>query len=139
MEKVTLEKQLTIITNNETGMLADVAGLIASNGINIENFCAYTIGEKAIFHFLTSDNEMVKSALEGKGYQIEESEVILLRLWNRPGSLAAVAANLKPHGIDIEHIYGTSSLSGERMTVIFSSNDNEKAVELFATMIVEEG
>jgi len=139
MEKVTLEKQLKIITNNKAGMLADVAGLIADKGINIENFCAYASGEKAVFHLLTNDNEKAKSALQGKGYQIEENKVILLRLWNRPGSLASVAAKLKLHGINLEHVYGTSSLSGERMTVIFSSDNNEKASEIFSTMIVEEG
>ncbi len=138
MEKVTLEKQLNVTTNNKTGMLADVAGLIADRGINIENFCAYASGEKAIFHLLTNDNEKVKSILEGKGYQIEETEVILIRLWNRPGSLASVTAKLKLHGINLEHVYGTSSLSGERMTVIFSSDDNEMASEIFTTMIVEE-
>jgi hypothetical protein len=138
MEKVTKEKQLKVTTDNKLGMLAEVTRLVADNGVNIENFCVYASGEKAVFYLLTSDNEKAKNALQGKGYQIEETEVILLRLWNRPGSLASVTSKLRPHGINLEYVYGTSSLDGERMTVVFSSDDNERASEVFTTMIIED-
>jgi hypothetical protein len=70
--------------------------------------------------------------------QVEEKEVILLRLWNRPGSLASVATKLRHHGVNLEHLYGTNSRGGERMTVIFSSDDNAKAAEVFTTEVIDE-
>lgn len=90
------------------------------------------------FSALTSDNEKAKIALQEKGYRVEETEVILLRLWNRSGSLASVTSKLKPHGIHLDHVFGTSSQGGERMTVVFSSDDNEKAAEVFTTMVIED-
>jgi hypothetical protein len=138
MEKVTTEKQIKVTVDNKLGMLAEVAGLIADKGVNIENFCAYVNGEKKVICLLTSDNEKAKNALQGKGYQIEETEVILMRLWNRSGSLASVTSKLKPHGINLENVYGTSSEGGERMTVVFSSDDNEKAAEVFTNMVIED-
>jgi hypothetical protein len=139
MEKVTTEKQLIITAEDKEGMLSEVAGLIADNGVNIDNFCAYSSGGKAVLRLITGNNAKAVQALEGRGFHIEETEVILLRLWNRPGSLSSVTAKLKPHGIFLEHVYGTSSMGGERMSVIFSSNDNEKAASIFTSMVLEEG
>jgi len=139
MEQVTKEKQLKVVTDNKVGRLSEVAGLVADKGVNIGNICAYTSDKEAIIYLLTSDNARARKALEGKGFRIEEEEVILLRLWNRAGSLAAVTARLKKNGIDIEYVYGTSTMSGERMTVVFSSDDNDRAVEVFASMLLEDG
>jgi hypothetical protein len=138
MEKVTKEKQIVVTADNKLGMLAEVTGLIADQHVNIENFCAYANGDKVVFGFLTSDNEKAKNALQAKGYRVEETEVILLRLWNRSGSLASVTSKLKPHGIHLDHVFGTSSQGGERMTLVFSSDDNEKAAEVFTTMVIED-
>jgi hypothetical protein len=137
MEKVTREKELVVTTGNKAGTLAEITDAVASQGVNIEHFCAYTIGDKAVFCLLTSDNEKAKAALEPKGFQVKEDDVILLRLWNRPGSLAAVAKKMKQGGVDLENVYGTSSKIGERMTFIFSTKDNDKAAELAATMVLD--
>ena len=137
MEKVTREKELVVTADNRAGTLAEITDSVASKGVNIEHFCAYAIGNQAVFCLLTSDNEKAKACLEAKGFQIKETDVILLRLWNRPGSLAAVAKKMKQNGIDLEYVYGTSSKIGERMTFIFSTKDNDKAVEVAATMVIE--
>ena len=138
MEKVTKEKQLTIATQNEAGTLAEVTGVVADNRVNIENVCAYTAGDVAVFHLLTNDNEKAKEALETKGYKVTETEVIVVHVWNRPGSLSAVATKFRQHAIDLQYVYGTSSPAGEKMTIIFSSEDNDKAAEVFDSMVIEE-
>jgi hypothetical protein len=138
MEKVIKEKQLTVITQNEVGKLAEVTGAVADNGVNIENVCAYTSGDVAVFHLLTNDNEKARNALEEKGYGVVETEVIVLHLWNRPGSLSAVATKFRQHAIDLQYVYGTNSLAGEKMTVVFSAKDNDKAMEVFDSMVIED-
>ena len=42
MEKVTKEKQLTVVMQNAMGALATVTGIVADKGANIENVCAYS-------------------------------------------------------------------------------------------------
>jgi hypothetical protein len=139
MEKVMREKQLTVVTQNALGTLAEVTSVVANIGVNIENVCAYAAGDVAIFHFLTDNNETARSALEEKGYRVMETEAIVLQMWNRPGSLSAVARKFRQHGIDLQYVYGTSSLGGEKMTMVFSSEDNAKAAEVFDSIVVEEG
>ena len=137
MEKVTREKELVVATENKAGTLAEITDAVADKGVNIEHLCAYAIGDKAVFCLLTSDNKKARASLEAKGFQVKETEVILLRLWNRPGSLASVAKKMKQSGIDLEYVYGTSSQIGERMTFIFSTKDNDKAAEVAAAMVID--
>ena len=138
MERVTKEKQLTVVMQNTAGTLAEVTGVVADKGVNIENICAYTAGDVAVFHLLTDDNEKARKALEKEGYRVAETEVIVIQVWNRPGSLSAVATKFRQHAIDIQYVYGTSSLAGEKMTIVFSSKDNDKAAEVFDSMVIEE-
>ena len=138
MEKVTKEKQLTVVMQNTVGTLAEVTGVVAEKGVNIDNVCAYTVGDVAVVHLLTDDNEKTRAALEKEGYRVLETEVILVQVWNRPGSLSAVATKFRQHAINVQYVYGTSSLAGEKMTIVFSSEDNDKAAEVFDSMVIEE-
>jgi hypothetical protein len=138
MEKVTKEKQLTVVMQNKIGTVAEVTGVVADKGVNIENVCAYTAGDVAVFHLLTDDNQKARKALEEEGYPVAETEVIVVHVWNRPGSLSAVAAKFRQHAIDIRYVYGTSSSGGEKMTIVFSAEDNDKAAEVFDSMVIDE-
>jgi hypothetical protein len=138
MEKVTKEKQLTVVMENRVGAVAEVTGAVADKGVNIENVCAYAAGDVAVFHLLTDDNEKARKALEKEGYRVVETEVIVVHVWNRPGSLSAVATKFRQHAINLQYVYGTSSLGGEKMTIVFSSEDNDKAAEVFDSMVIDE-
>jgi ACT domain-containing protein len=138
MEKVMKKIQLKIVTKNSYGLLAEVTGLVADKGVNIEDLCAYANGDEATLYVLTNDNSKAREVLEEKGFHVEETEVIILRLWNRPGSLSSVATKFRQHAINLNYVYGTSSLGGERMTFVFSAEDNVKAAEIFDEMVIEE-
>jgi hypothetical protein len=138
MEKVMKKIQLKIVTKNTSGLLAEITGLVADKGVNIEDLCAYSNGETATIYILTNNNSSARETLEKEGFSVEETEVIILRLWNRPGSLSSVATKFRQHDINLNYVYGTSSLGGERMTFVFSAEDNERAAEIFDEMVIEE-
>jgi hypothetical protein len=138
MEKVIKKTQIKIVTANSLGLVSEVTGYVADKGINIEDCCAYSVDDKAIIYLLTNDDERAIEVLKSKGYQTEVTEVIILRLWNRPGALSSVTTKFKQNGVNLYYVYGTSSLGGERMTFIFSSDNNEKAVAIFDQMVIEE-
>ncbi len=138
MERVWKEKQLTVVLENEVGKLAEVAGVVADKGANIENICAYAAGDVALVHLLTDDIAKTRAALEQEGYSVVETEVIVVQVWNRPGSLSAVATKFRQHAINLQYVYGTSSQDGEKMTMVFSAEDNDKASEVFDSIVIEE-
>lgn len=139
MEKVVKRKELKIETRNQIGVMAMIAALMAENDVNIDAFSAYSSGGNAIVNLLTSDNEKARCALEGRGYKIEEHEVIILILLNRPGALSKVAGKIRDSGINIQSIYGTASADGVRNTIVFLSEDNDKTSEIFNEMVLTQG
>ncbi|MBI4979129.1 MAG: hypothetical protein HZC28_16735 [Spirochaetes bacterium] len=138
MEKVKKAKEVKITTKNGVGVLSGLASLMADNGVNIESVCAYTNGDMATFSFLTANNQKVKDLLKGKDLRIEERDVVVLVLWNRPGVLAEVASKFSQKGLDLEYVYGTSLPNSEMTTIVFSSKDNEKASAVFDEIVIEE-
>ncbi|NOZ64368.1 MAG: ACT domain-containing protein [Caldiserica bacterium] len=119
MERVRKEKEIRVVTKNKVGMLAEITEQIFQAGVNIENICAYATGEESLFYLITSDNEKVKSTLSQKGYQIEERNVVVLSLENRPGALSEVAEELKKAGINLNYIYATTSEKAQKKPLLF--------------------
>ena len=78
MIKAVLERQLMIHVNNDVGMLASVTSIITSTGINLLANCAYAIGKKAAFMFITDDNNGARKLLEAHDINVQEEEVVLL-------------------------------------------------------------
>ena len=67
MIKAVLDRQLMISVNNDVGMLAAVTSVITSTGINLLANCAYAIGDRAAFMFITDDNNSARKLLESHG------------------------------------------------------------------------
>lgn len=126
------------MTQNAPGRLAEATGLVADKGVNIENICAYTVGDVAAFHLLTGDNERARKALEAEGYRVVETDVSVVQMRNRPGLLSAVATKFRQPAINLQYVYGTSCLAGEKMTIVFSAEDNDRAAEVFDAMVIAE-
>ncbi len=132
MEKVRLAQEIILTTGNRVGLLADVSGVLSEKGINIVSISAYTIGKDANFHLIVSDYEQAREILSAQkdGYRLEDREVVVMTLENRAGGLAAVAKKFREEKIDLDYIYATTVEEGGLATVVFSSRDNARAVEI---------
>ncbi|MCM8762719.1 MAG: hypothetical protein NC905_00395 [Candidatus Omnitrophica bacterium] len=130
MEKVEKRSELKVIVEDRVGAIADITRLTSEKGVNIDDICVYTMGGDATFYLITQDNNRMAKIFADKGYKVEEREVVVMSLENRPGALQKVAEKLKEENIDIKYLYGTMSGKGENTTLVFSSNDNEKAIEV---------
>lgn len=123
-------KQLEVVTPNKVGMLAEVTGIIADTGVNIDALCAFAKGNKAYFLVITNDNAKALKALKAEKFQVKEGNVVLLDLENRVGAASEMGDKLKEAKVDLEYIYGTTCGCGGPALLVFSSNKNKKAVEV---------
>lgn len=100
-------KELSIVTDNRIGTLANVAEALGGVGINIEAIAAYEQGGRAVFRVLTNDELSARKALEKapgvKGVVV--SDVLVLRMMNRPGELGKLTRKMANRGIDLESVY----------------------------------
>ena len=123
-------KQLTMVTEDKPGMLSEIVDLIAAQNVNIGAIDAYGMEGKARFHIVTEDNQKVSSALQAKGWEVKEEEVIAIDLENKPGVLAGIAAKLKENDVNLLYCYGSAGGRGTFARFVMKAENNDKAVEV---------
>jgi len=98
---------LTVYLDDRPGELARLGALLAEAGVNIEGLCAVTSGGgRAEVHVLVNDLPASFEALMGSGIEIvEEREVVVVPLDDRPGALAQVARKLEEAEVNITLSY----------------------------------
>lgn len=125
-------EEIFITTENKVGKLEEVTKSVMGNGINIRGISAYAVGDKAYFRLITSDNVKAKEILKKVG-ALQTKEVIIVDMPDEVGQLNNLAAKLKEANIDLMHIYGTTSKPNQSAIIVFSSNNNNKALELISS------
>ena len=133
MIKAVLEKQLMISVTNDVGMLATITSIITSTGINLLANCAYAIDKKAAFMFVTDDNNGARKLLEAHNINVQEEEVILLSIDNKPGVLRAVTDKMAEAGINLTLMYGSVDPGAEIARLILVSKNNLDVMMLIKT------
>ena len=129
MARASIVKELHFETKDEAGLLGRVTSALATQGVYIQHLSAYSVGETGYLQTVTKDNAKAQKALEHFISNLEERDVLLVEFENKTGTLAEVAKILGNHGISISYVYGTSG-DGFKITGIFSTSDNAKAVEV---------
>ena len=130
LQKAVLAKQISITVNNEIGALDRLAGYLADRGINIEAIAGYeTEGlNEAKIMLVVDDTVRAADALREKGSgSIEEKEVIMVELDNKPGALKTVTNLLVHTEVNIRYIYSTGNSETSPVRVVLATTNNEKA------------
>ncbi len=133
MIRAVLERQLMVQVNNDVGMLASVTSIITSTGINLLANCAYAIENKAAFMFVTDDNNGARKLLEANNINVQEEEVILLSIDNKPGVLRAVTDKMAEAGINLTLMYGSVDPDAEIARLVMVSKNNLDVMMLIKT------
>lgn len=130
LKKATMTKQISVTVVNKIGVLDIMAGYLADRGINIEAVAGYEIpgSDQAVISLVVDNTVRAIEAINKRGFgAIEEDEVILVELDNKPGALKTVTSVLALKEINIQYIYATTSLDASPVRVILSTNDNKAA------------
>ncbi len=137
IKSVMLGEALSISAKNKVGLLADISKMLADHGVNIESALGYESGGTAKLMIVTSANLVIINELKKKKYKsIEESEVVIVELDNKPGALKVVTTELKNAGVDIRYLCITSSSSSrEGSKMVIQTSDNEETMALLSKYI----
>ncbi|MBU3911529.1 MAG: hypothetical protein KKD90_02980 [Candidatus Omnitrophica bacterium] len=126
-------KEINVGTKNEVGAVARMMSFLVDHGINVETIAGYSnrSGTEGMLVFITDDNQKSIEKLVNNGYEyIEEREVIVVELENRPGTLKNISELLAGNGINIDYFYCTTCSSGCAAKVVFSTSNNDIAFKI---------
>ena len=116
-------KDLMISMENRPGTLSDLGVSLGKAGINIEGGCGMPCEGKGIGHILVENVGAARSAVNEAGIEVlDEREVLVLDIENKPGALGEVCRRIADAGVNIDLLY---LATGPR--VVLGVDDLQKA------------
>tara|TARA_B100000315_G_C14585001_1_gene592515 strand:+ start:2206 stop:2601 length:396 start_codon:yes stop_codon:yes gene_type:complete len=125
-------KEILLITENKVGKLGEIAETIKNTGISVRAISAWAFDEEAFFRIVASDTEKAKQILSSVG-KVEEKDIVIVDLPDEVGKLFELASTLKNNDIDLHYVYGTTSDPGKPAIIVFSSNDDDRALVVISS------
>jgi hypothetical protein len=119
--------QLTLSLLSRPGTLAALARTLADAGVNITALSAAEKSGRGKIRLLVNDPVRARRALRKAQYRASEEPVFVLRLRNKPGALARVAARLAKERINVRSIYATTVGRGSAAVVLRVGGNASKA------------
>jgi hypothetical protein len=117
--------QLSLSLKSRRGVLAALARTLADARVNISALSAETAAGRGKIHIVVNDLARARRALRRGKYRATEETAFVVRMRNKPGALARVAARLAKAGVNIKSAYATTA--GRSATAVFTVGSVAKA------------
>jgi hypothetical protein len=128
-------KQLTVITRNVPGQLADITAALADAGINIEDIEADGATETGVISLTVDRYHLAMEVLSEAGFQAVTDDALIVRLADKPGALAEIALRFKDAGLNLHSMHIIQREAGHSLASIVT-DDNSKAAALVRDVLV---
>lgn len=123
-------KEITVFLEDRAGTLGKVCRKLADHGVNILALHSFPLGGKSVTRFIVDNPEAAKSALDGEPLTLTVSDVLLLKVQNRPGEIARVAARLGEADININYAYCGLESRTNNPLVFFGVSEVGRAAQI---------
>ena len=124
-------KQLTVFIENRSGRLSEVLGVLRENNINILSLSLADTTEFGLLRLIVDNASYGKEKLTEKGFSSLLSDVSIIRIPHKVGSLQGLLKVIDENDVNIEYMYGLSIESDEAY-VVLKASDTEKVDRIFA-------
>ena len=122
MEIIMFAKQLTVFIENRTGRLSEVLGVLKNNGVNILSLSLADTTEFGLLRLIVDNPELGKAKLSENGFSSLLSNVSIIKIPHKVGSLQELLRAIDQGGVNIEYMYGLSIEADEAYVVLKASD-----------------
>ena len=98
-------KSVTIVSEDKVGLLADISYILGKAKVNIESISVDVVAGKAIITLTVRDPVKSKDVLERNGYTVAESNVLVIKLADKPGELSKITNMLAGEDVSIHNVH----------------------------------
>jgi hypothetical protein len=125
--------QVSVFVENKPGHIAAPARLLAQEGIDIRALYLADSQQYGILRMIVSDWQAANRILEAQGFAVKVTEVLAVKVADRPGGLAEVLGALDGTSINIEYMYAFPYVRGDKAILIFRFADPDAAIARLQT------
>ena len=115
-------KQLTVFIENRSGRLSEVLGVLNQNGVNILSMSLADTTDFGLLRLIVDNPSLGKEKLTENGFSSLLSDVSIIEIPHKVGSLQELLRNIDANGVNIEYMYGLSIESSKAYVVLKASN-----------------
>ena len=119
-----LAKQLTVFIENRAGRLSEVLSVLRENDVNILSLSLADTTEFGLLRLIVDNAAKGKEKLTENGYSSLLSDVSIIEIPHKVGSLQALLKAIDENGVNIEYMYGLSIESDTAYVVLKASDVN---------------
>jgi hypothetical protein len=126
---VKVVNELTVLLENKPGMLLELVGFLAKNGVNIQGLGLSEGGKDfGVCRMVVDKPTRAAHLLGATSMMVLENPVLALSLPNRPGELARAAKALTRAKVNIEYAYGTAGGAGKKGGLFLRVSDLQRGL-----------
>ena len=122
-------QQISVFVENKQGKLVETVKTLAENDINIRAMSIADTKDFGILRMITSDNAKTKEVLSADTV-VNTTEVIAVKMADKPGALYKVIDILSKAGVNIEYMYAFTASDALGAYVVFRVDDVAQAQKL---------
>ncbi|GHT91368.1 acetolactate synthase [Betaproteobacteria bacterium] len=101
--------QISVFAENQPGHLRRILRALEAAGINVHGFLAADTGDCGIIRFILDKPDLGLSVLREAGFAVTRTNVLCVRLPDKPGELARVMGILAAACINVGYSYSLIS------------------------------
>lgn len=135
-------KQLTVFIENRAGRLSEVLHVLKENNVNILSLSLADTTEFGLLRLIVDNAALGKERLTEKGFSSLLSDVSIIKIPHKVGSLQELLKMIDENGVNVEYMYGLSIESTEAYVVLKASDtakvDNILTENKIHTLTCEE-
>ena len=125
-------KQLTVFIENRSGRLSEVLGVLKEHNVNILSLSLADTTEFGLLRLIVDNAALGKEKLTENGFSSLLSDVSIIRIPHKSGSLQELLKVIDDNGVNIEYMYGLSIESDEAY-VVLKASDIEKVDKILTS------
>ncbi len=122
-------KQLTVFIENRSGRLSEVLSVLKDNGVNIISMSLADTTEFGLLRLIVDNAAEGKAKLTENGFSSLLSDVSIIKIPHKVGSLQSLLKVIDENGVNIEYMYGLS-IDSDEAYVVLKASDTQKIDEI---------
>ena len=131
-------EQISVFMENKAGRLAEITGVLADCGINIQAMSLADTNDFGILRIIVDKPGDALNGLVGAGFRARVTKVVGIKLDHKPGGLHRILKIMERNGISVEYIYDyLSAGDAETVTIIAKLENQRQAVDTLKNAGVE--
>lgn len=126
-----LAKQVSVFIENRQGRLGEVLQVLKDNSVNILSLSLADTTEYGLLRLILNNPELAKEKLTEQGFSTLLTDILVIEISHKSGSLQDFLTVLSNNDINIEYMYGLS-IDGDKASVVLKASDLEKAGKILS-------